>query len=94
MTALEALNCKTEAPTFDDFKADLESKGLMATILIYEALVVTKANPKLDLTGGYMNGTTVEAEKIRKEIFSCREFIDELQLLLPHFDKKGYLDVV
>lgn len=91
--ALEALGCLTKAPALSKFKADLDSKGLVATIFIYQALVVTKADPNLDLSGEFMAEMSEKSENIRKTIYSGKEFVEGLKLLLPHFEKKGYLNI-
>lgn len=92
--ALEALKCRVRVPNSTEFKAELDSRGPMATIFLGEALLFSKADPSLDLTVDFMAGKCEKAEEVRSKIFSSREYLEAVELLLPYFESKGYLDII
>lgn len=92
VSAMEALKCNTRVDGLKEFKSDLDSRGVLGVIFLGEALLYCIADPALDLSVDFMTGQTAEAEDVRKQIFSSKEFVEAVDILLPFFDKKGYLD--
>lgn len=91
--ALRTLKCSTKAPTLAEFKAEFKRKGVLMSVFASLDRALAKADSSLNLELDSLCTETPEGEEIREKLFSVNEYVQDLQLLLPFLESRGYLDI-
>ena len=90
---LRYLGYKGKIPTLLELQLDFLDSGAFALFALLQVFPVVIAPPSEESTVDNLNSTGEAAMAMKKKIFTNPVFIDHLEAVIPHFERKGYLEI-